>query len=45
MAISHQTNRRQVLQAGLTGFSGLTLPGLYRARAEGAAAKPRFHAA
>jgi uncharacterized protein (DUF1501 family) len=28
------TNRRQLLRAGLTGFTGLTLPGLYRARAE-----------
>ena len=31
-------NRRQVLRAGLTGFTGLTLPGLYRARAESASA-------
>ena len=36
MAISHQANRRQVLQAGLTGFTSLTLPGLFRARAEAA---------
>lgn len=28
--------RRQLLQAGLTGFTGLTLPGLLRARAEAA---------
>jgi hypothetical protein len=31
-------NRRQVLRAGLTGFTSLTLPGLYRARAESASA-------
>jgi hypothetical protein len=37
MAISNQASRRQLLQAGLTGFTGLTLPGLYRARAEAAA--------
>ena len=37
MAISHQANRRQVLRAGLTGFTSLTLSGLYRARAEVAA--------
>ena len=29
-------HRRQVLQAGLTGFTGLTLSGLYRARAQAA---------
>ncbi len=33
MATSNQTNRRQVLRAGLTGFTTLTLSGLYRARA------------
>ena len=37
MAMSNQASRRQLLQAGLTGFTGLTLPGLYRARAEAAA--------
>ena len=34
MAITTQVNRRQLLRAGLTGFTSLTLPGLYRARAE-----------
>lgn len=32
-----RANRRQLLRAGLTGFTSLTLPGLYRARAEAAA--------
>lgn len=34
---SRRPNRRQVLRAGLTGFSSLALPGLYRARAESTA--------
>ncbi len=34
MARSNDASRRQVLRAGLTGFTSLTLPGLYRARAE-----------
>jgi len=34
MASSIRANRREVLRAGLTGFTGLTLSGLYRARAE-----------
>ncbi len=37
MARSNQVNRRQVLRAGLTGFTSLTLSGLHRARAEVAA--------
>ena len=41
MVRCNQTNRRQLLQMGLTGFSSLTLPGLYRARAEAAAATGR----
>ena len=36
MPIPNHVNRRQVLRTGLTGFTGLTLPGLYRARAEAA---------
>jgi uncharacterized protein (DUF1501 family) len=31
--------RRELLRTGLIGFTGLTLPGLYRARAEAAAGK------
>ncbi|QDU44683.1 hypothetical protein Mal52_31690 [Symmachiella dynata] len=34
MARMNHVNRRQLLRVGLTGFTGLTLPGLYRARAE-----------
>jgi hypothetical protein len=37
MASSKQPNRRELLRTGLVGFTGLTLPGLYRARAEAAA--------
>ena len=33
---SSNKSRRQLLRAGLTGFTGLTLPGLLRARAEAA---------
>lgn len=39
MASRKNVNRRQLLKAGLTGFTGLTLPGLYRARAEAATTK------
>ena len=45
MAISHQANRRQVLRAGLTGFTSLTLSGLYRARAEEATAAKNLETA
>ncbi|MDP6446316.1 MAG: DUF1501 domain-containing protein [Pirellulaceae bacterium] len=34
---SGRVGRREVLRAGLTGFTGLALPGLYRLRAEAAA--------
>lgn len=36
MAKPDLMNRRQLVRAGLTGFTGLTLSGLYRARAEAA---------
>ena len=31
-----RANRRELLRAGLNGFTGLTLSGLYRARAQAA---------
>ena len=37
MASSEHPSRRELLRTGLVGFTGLTLPGLYRARAEAAA--------
>jgi len=37
MNTSRHPNRRELLRTGLLGFTGLTLPGLYRARAEAAA--------
>ncbi|MDG2390033.1 MAG: DUF1501 domain-containing protein [Planctomycetaceae bacterium] len=37
MKNSRHPNRRELLRTGLVGFTGLTLPGLYRARAEAAA--------
>ena len=37
MAGSRHPTRRELLRTGLVGFTGLTLPGLYRARAEAAA--------
>jgi hypothetical protein len=45
MVRSDQVNRRQVLRVGLTGFTSLTLPGLYRARAEAATTKKNLETA
>ncbi len=45
MARDNRVNRRQILRAGLTGFTSLTLPGLYRARAESAATIPKSETA
>lgn len=36
MTSSRHPTRRELLRTGLVGFTGLTLPGLYRARAEAA---------
>lgn len=38
MTSSRHPTRRELLRTGLVGFTGLTLPGLYRARAEAATA-------
>ncbi len=37
---SHRPNRREILRLGLTGFGTLSLPGLFRLRAESAIADP-----